>query len=231
MLGKQLLKKKTRNSCSKWSCSKRKLVQFAHMRQKRKKHHDIAPPFPLNFDDLVHDDLFVLSRIVLIFCFCFDVLLLFWCFAFVLMFCFWLDVLLLFWCFAFVLILFWFFCFCFDFSFILGQIVMFKDGLKNVYLSLAPSCGPLCHSVGERREHIECAWCELYRNYIFLSKRKFSWALFKILSMQISCCIRFASLPKCEVRKNCDGALFLALLFPPIQILLFSIKALTLQIQ
>ena len=93
---------------------------------------------------------------------------LFWCFAFVLMLCFCFDVLLLFWCFAFVLM----FSFCFDFSFILGQIVMFKDGLKNVYLSLAPSCGPLCHSVGERREHIECAWCELYRNYIFFVKRK-----------------------------------------------------------
>ena len=42
---------------------------------------------------------------------CFNILFLFWCFAFVLMLCFCFDVLLLAWCFAFVLM----FCFCFDF--------------------------------------------------------------------------------------------------------------------
>ena len=48
---------------------KKKTCSVCPHETEEKKHHDIAPPFPLNFDDLVHDDLFVLPRIVLIFCF------------------------------------------------------------------------------------------------------------------------------------------------------------------
>ena len=115
---------------------------------------------------------------------------------------------------------------------------MFKDGLKNVYLSLAPSCGPLCHSVGERREHIECVDvnCECVDvNCIgitfFCQKESFLEHFSKFYQCRFPVVSDSHPFPNVKCEKNCDGALFSALLFPSTQILLFSIKGLTLQIQ